>query len=130
MESDWVQARELQAKPLRPAHSDVEALDRGTSATLHQVVKRSNGADPGAIRADGEPDIAVIGAQQHVRIGVAVMTVAMRDDADKGLVAVTVAVHPAKGLFIQRRIGACMTYHLDAADCLNPCGGHPNRKAG
>src|SRR5438270_3695129 len=78
-----------QSQRFVPTIHTVERLYRVSSGTLHQIIEGCDDDHPLLMRIKLEADITIIAARQNLRLGVAVDTIALFDQANERLMLVS-----------------------------------------
>src|SRR5579884_371512 len=103
--------------------ADVHSLHRLAGRTLHEVVQRSQNDDAIARRVRLEADIAVVAAGENLRLGKAIVSLSLLDDADEGLGAVDVPIDPPEVTIRQPFPSEDVRGGQDAPNSLDAGGG-------
>src|SRR4029434_4442820 len=120
-------AGEGEPEGLRPAHPDIQTLDRVTRAALHEVVQCRDGHQPAGVLIAGVPDVAEFRSHQDFRLRVPVFAPLLRDQPDERLVVILLPERPTYGRPVDAGSGGDVTDGLHATHRLDPGRGHGDR---
>ncbi len=87
-----MQAGETQPRRFVPAEHEVHTLDGGAGGAFHEVVDGADGDDAAGRFVEFKTHIGVVAAGEDLGFGVAVDAGLLFDEADKGFVAIALAI--------------------------------------